>query len=143
MVLVIFLFLAVQQAAAQDIMIGGSAPAKTPKIEAPKPRTVPPPRPAPAPRQEQYFDISLVPDEDCIIILDGVRQRDTLRAGKATIKRVVAGAHRLSAESIATGYLHNQQMKVDAGGRRPVVIPIKEAFDAHMKRVETALLRQQ
>lgn len=120
---------------AQDVRIGGSEPVKNTQREAPVSKPAPP-------RQQAYGNISILPDEDCILTIDGTRQRDTLRAGKAIVRSLAVGTHRLSAESVSTGYLLNQQVKVDAGRRNTVEIGLDEAFQAHMKRVETALLQQ-
>jgi hypothetical protein len=137
LVLGMFLFSGSLDVAAQDVIVAGSEPGKNIIKKNP-----PAPKPVPA-RQDVYSDIRIVPDEDCIIIIDGVKQKDTLRAGKATSKKLVNGTHRLGAESVATGYVHNQQLKVDAFTQKLFVIPLKVKFEAHIKKVEAALSQQQ
>ncbi len=134
----ILLILGIQDGAAQEIIIAGS---ETKEVSTKK--NPPSPKPQVRVRQETYFDMGIVSDEDCILTIDGVRQKDTLRAGTTTTKRVTSGTHRLSAESIASGYVFVQHVKVDEGARKNFEIPVGQQFEAHLKKVETVLLRQQ
>lgn len=137
-VLGMFLFLGPLDCDAQKIIIAGSEHSKSTRKDPPSPK---PARSKPQPLV--YFDMGIIADDDCILTIDGVRQKDTLRAGKTTLKKMTSGTHRLSAESIATGYVHSQQVKVDVRVRKPFELPVKEQFEAHMKRVEAALSQQQ
>lgn len=136
--LAVLIFLASPDSAAQDVIVAGSKPVKSTRKDPPEPKPAPP-----KPQPVVYLNINLLSDEDCIVTIDGVRQKDTLLAGKTTAKKVKPGTHRLSAESIATGYVHSQYVKVDTENRKPLEIPIKEQFEAHIKRVEAALAMQQ
>lgn len=138
----ILLFSCSTKCTAQEVTVAGSAPVrKAEPVKSPK-KNPTPPKPVAA-RQNVYFDIHLVPDEDCIITIDGVKQKDTLRMGLITVKKLTTGTHWIGAESITSGYVHNQPVKVEGAVQKSLEIPIKEQFEQHLKKVDAALSQQQ